>query len=82
MGRGSNRSFVTTFLGASPWQCFTPQWNFTGQPAAAVPAGFDADGLPMSVQLVGPPDGEAVLFELAAQLERARPWKDSRPATG
>jgi amidase len=47
-------------------------YNHTGQPAAAVPAGFTGDGFPLAVQLVAPPDGDAVLLSLAAQLERAR----------
>jgi amidase len=44
-----------------------------------VPAGFDADGMPLSVQLAGRPDGEATLFALSRQLEEARPWADQRP---
>jgi amidase len=55
-------------------------WNATGQPAASVPAGFDHDGLPLAVQLVGRPDDEATLLALAAQLEQARPWAHRRPA--
>jgi amidase len=61
---------------------FTPTWNFTGQPAVAVPAGFDEDGLPVSVQLVGRPADETTLVRLAAQLETAMPWRDARPALG
>lgn len=49
-------------------------WNGVGNPAASIPAGFDRDGLPMSVQLVGPPDGEAVLLGIAHQIETAQPW--------
>jgi amidase len=59
---------------------FTPTWNMTGQPACAVPAGFDADGLPVSVQLVGGPADEATIIRLAAWLEQARPWRDARPS--
>jgi amidase len=55
-------------------------WNVIGQPAASVPAGFDADGLPLSVQLCGPPDSESLLLNLAAQIETARPWSDRRPS--
>jgi amidase len=57
---------------------FTPIVNVTGQPAAAVP--FDVvDGLPVGVQLIGPPAGEAILFRLAAQLEAAHPWAQRLP---
>jgi len=55
-------------------------FNVTGQPAASVPAGFDAAGLPLAVQLVGRPGDEATLLSLAAQIERARPWADQRPS--
>jgi amidase len=44
-----------------------------------VPAGFDDDGLPLAVQLVGRPHDEATLLSLAAQIEEARPWADRRP---
>jgi amidase len=54
-------------------------WNVTGQPAAAVPAGFAADGMPLAVQIVGRPGDEATLLSLAAQLESERPWADPRP---
>jgi amidase len=54
-------------------------FNVTGQPAASVPAGFDAAGLPLAVQLVGRPADEATLLSLAAQIEGARPWADRRP---
>ncbi len=57
---------------------FTPLVNVTGQPAAAVP--FDVvDGLPVGVQLIGPPAGEAMLFRLAAQIEQAYPWSARLP---
>jgi amidase len=62
---------------------FTPYagaFNHTGQPAVAVPAGFTGDGFPLGVQLVGPPDSEARLVSLAAQLEQARGWPAHRPA--
>jgi amidase len=60
----------------TPW---TPLFNLTGQPACAVPAGFGGDGMPLSVQLVGRPGDEALLYSLAAQIEAARPWAQDRP---
>jgi amidase len=58
---------------------FNGVWNVTGQPAAAVPAGFGADGLPRSVQLVGRPNDEATLLSLSAQIESERPWAQRHP---
>src|SRR5438128_308763 len=54
-------------------------WNVTGQPAASVPAGFGADGLPRGVQLVGRPGDEAALLALAGQIEAERQWPAERP---
>jgi amidase len=54
-------------------------FNAIGQPAASVPAGFDAAGLPLAVQFAGRPNDEATLLSLAAQIERERPWADRRP---
>lgn len=54
---------------------FTPIVNVTGQPAAMIPFGV-VDGLPVGVQLIGAPAGEATLFRLAAQLEEAHPWAE------
>ncbi|HEV8103509.1 MAG TPA: amidase [Gaiellaceae bacterium] len=76
------------FEPADPWEQFarggeftpfTPIVNVTGQPAAAVP--FDVvDGLPVGIQLIGPPEGEALLFRLSAQLEAAHPWAQRLPS--
>lgn len=77
--RFDGRGALSTLLGMSRTYCFTPIWNHTGQPAAAVPAGFSAAGLPRSVTLVGRPGDEATLLSLAAQIQAERPWADRRP---
>ena len=79
VGRWEGQGATRTLLGMSRVYVFTPMWNHTGQPAAAVPAGFTDDGLPLSVSLVGKPEGEPLLLSLAAQLEAERPWADRRP---
>jgi amidase len=71
LGQGVHRSGVRSVLSSTPWVAYTPPWNFTGQPAMAVPAGTDADGLPVGVQLVARPDEEATIVALAAQMERS-----------
>lgn len=58
---------------------FAGAFNVTGQPAISLPLHWSEDGLPIGVQLVAPLGREDVLIQLAAQLERARPWADRRP---
>jgi amidase len=74
-GRGA----VATYFWETGWVPFTILWNITGQPAASVPTGFSADGLPVAVQLVGRAGDERTLLSLAAELEAERPWNDRRP---
>ncbi|MBA2764403.1 MAG: amidase [Thermoleophilaceae bacterium] len=76
-GRGALACMLVGLRGFGA--AFTGPWNVTGQPAAAVPAGFDAAGLPLSVQLVGRPADEITLIEVAAQIEAERPWALARP---
>jgi amidase len=79
VGRYEGRGAARTFNGAAGFVAYNPLWNHIGNPAAAVPAGFDGAGLPLSVQVAGKPDSEPLLLSLAQQLETARPWAGSRP---
>jgi amidase len=58
---------------------YTPLANVTGQPAMSVPLFWNAAGLPIGAQLVARLGDEATLFQVASQLEEARPWKGRRP---
>jgi len=79
VGRWHGQSALRTTNGVASFVPFTGVFNHTGQPVAAVPAGFAPDGLPLSVQLVGRPNDESTLLSLAAQMEAERPWAQSRP---
>lgn len=80
IGRLQGRGALWTLNTVAGWVPFNGVWNVTGQPAASVPAGLSADGLPQAVQLVGRVADEGTLFSLAAQLEAERPWAQERPA--
>jgi amidase len=58
---------------------FTPVANVTGQPSMSVPLYWDSSGLPIGTMFTAPLGDEATLFQLAAQLEAARPWEPRRP---
>jgi amidase len=69
-----------TLIGMTRFAPYNGTFNHTGHPGVSVPAGFAADGFPLAVQLIGPPDSEARLMSLSAQLERASDWPAQRPA--
>lgn len=54
--------------------------NITGQPAMSVPLGESRNGLPIGCHFAARYGEEGLLFQLAGQLERARPWFGRRPA--
>ena len=61
------------------WLPFTFPFNMTGQPAASIPCGFTADGLPVGLQIVGPMHRDALVLRAARAFEAARPFADRRP---
>ncbi len=64
------------------WTPFSAPFNLTGQPAATVPCGFDAAGLPIGLQLVGRWHDDATVLRAAAAYEAAAPWSQDRPPIG
>jgi Asp-tRNA(Asn)/Glu-tRNA(Gln) amidotransferase A subunit family amidase len=61
------------------WVYYTYPFNVTGQPAASIPAGFTADGLPVGLQMVARINSETDIFRAAAAFEAAYPWADRKP---
>lgn len=62
------------------WYPTTFPFNLTRQPAASVPAGMTAAGLPVGLQIVGPVHGDLRVLQAARAFERARPWAARWPA--
>ena len=58
---------------------FTYPFNLTGWPAASLPCGFNHDGLPIALQVVGGWHQDALVLRAAAAFEQARPWAAQRP---
>lgn len=80
--RWDERGWLRNVLANTTYSPFTPPWNLTGWPAMAVPVGTLPSGAPCAVQLVGRPGMETELLDLAAQLERLRPWERTAPLEG
>jgi aspartyl-tRNA(Asn)/glutamyl-tRNA(Gln) amidotransferase subunit A len=59
--------------------CTIPS-NLSGHPAVSVPFALDDDGLPVGVQVLAPPLGEALMLRVAATLEAAAPPAARGPA--
>jgi amidase len=79
VGAYQGKGLARTLLGMAAYMPFTPPFNLVGFPAASVPAGTTAGGLPIGVQLAAAPGGEALLLSLARQLELLRPWPRHAP---
>ena len=76
---------MSAFSRSGTFTPFTAMSNISGSPAISLPlyergADDGAPGVPLGVQLVGQPAGEAALLALSTQLEAALPWADRRPA--
>ena len=78
------RSWFANLASNIRYAPYQSTWNLLDWPAANVPAGWhEADGVPLGVQVVAPPQanaaGEALILSLALQLERLRPWPRVAP---
>ena len=57
----------------------TRPFNMLGLPTVSVPCGFTRAGLPIGMQITGPPDGEATVLRLAYAYEQATGWHKRKP---
>jgi Asp-tRNA(Asn)/Glu-tRNA(Gln) amidotransferase A subunit family amidase len=81
---------ITAVSGGAPWHTggtadLGPRrpeltmWNVCGHPAAALPMGFDEDGMPVAAQLVAARGDDAGLLAASAEVERVHPWATRWP---
>jgi amidase len=73
------RGFLANMAANARWAPWTSAWNLAGLPALVLPAGPGREGLPSSVQFVGPAGSETRLLWLAGELERRLPWRRHAP---
>jgi Asp-tRNA(Asn)/Glu-tRNA(Gln) amidotransferase A subunit family amidase len=61
------------------WVYYTYPFNLTSNPAASIPCGYTADGLPVGLQAVAATNRETDVLRLSAVFESARPWANRYP---
>jgi len=61
------------------WMPFTYPFNFTGQPAASIPAGFSKDELPVGMQIVGRHYDDVGVLRVSKAFQDVAPWQDKLP---
>ena len=59
---------------------FTGPWNLTGRPALAIPCGFSASGLPLSMQIAGKPFDEATVLRVGDAYQQLTDWHLRMPS--
>jgi len=61
------------------WTPFSYPFNMTGQPALSVPCGFDSEGLPIGLQIVGGRFSDELVLRAGHAYQQAAPLTDRRP---
>lgn len=61
------------------WAEFSYPFNLAQNPAASIPCGFTADGLPVGLQIVGRRFDDLGVLQMSAAFEAVRPWASARP---
>ncbi len=62
------------------WAHFSYPFNMSWNPAASVPCGFTAEGLPVGLQIVGRRFDDLGVLQASAAFEQAQPWAEKRPS--
>jgi amidase len=76
---GPDAPFDTLIARLTEYVGYTTYHNVAGAPSMSVPLSWTGAGLPIGTQFAARVGGEGLLFQLAYQLEAARPWADKAP---
>lgn len=77
---GPDVAFDTLIQRLIEYVGYTTYHNVAGSPAMSVPLNWTPSGLPVGTMFAAKVGDEALLFQLAYQLEAARPWADRVPS--
>ena len=77
---GVGKTTTSINLATSLSAMHTPPWNSTGFPALSVPMGFDQDGLPCGMQIVGKPFADDVVLRLGHHYQQITEWHTRTPS--
>ena len=77
--RWADRGTLAVQAASTPAIAFTSYWNLAGNPAASVPVGLSAAGLPLAVQVVGPHGHDLRVLAVAQQIAAALPGPGRAP---
>jgi aspartyl-tRNA(Asn)/glutamyl-tRNA(Gln) amidotransferase subunit A len=58
---------------------YTISVNLAGLPALSLPCGFDAEGMPIGMQIIGKDFDESTILQVAHRYEQATDWHNKRP---
>jgi aspartyl-tRNA(Asn)/glutamyl-tRNA(Gln) amidotransferase subunit A len=61
------------------WMSYTQAFNLNGAPAASVPCGFDSQGMPVGLQVVGRAYEDALVLRACRAFEQLQPWAQIKP---
>ena len=61
------------------WMEVVVAGTMAGCPVASIPAGFNEAGLPMGLQIIGKPQADLSVLQLALAVEQATQWVQQRP---
>ncbi len=66
-------------VSTNDWVSFTYPFNIGGHPAASIPCGWNSEGLPMGMQIVGKRYDEVSVLQVSKAFEEIAPWQDKKP---